>query len=152
MLFVNEREEVRVAAHAFRRAQHKIAIRVQGIMENWNALSLQLWAKIDKNVATRNEIDTGKRRVLADVLPSESAHITDAAADLVVSICRPRKKATKPGGGDTFGDRFRINSRSGLGDDLFAHICAEDLRANIVTAFAQRLENCNRHRIDLLAG
>jgi hypothetical protein len=89
---------------------------------------------------------------LADILPSEGAHITDAAADLVVSIRGSREKATKPGGGDTFGDRFRVNSRSGLGDDLFAHICAEDPHANTVTAVAQRLEDGNRHRIDLLAG
>ena len=102
MLFVNERKKIGKTAHAFRRAEHEISLRIEGIMKNWNAFFLQLWPQINKDIAASDQIDMRKRRVLAHVLPGKGAHVTNGATDLVATVRCFGEKATETRGARPF--------------------------------------------------
>src|SRR5262249_26911215 len=65
---VDDLEQFRGAWEGFGDAELKIALGVEGVMEYGDQFLLEVSLHIDKDVAARNEIEPGKRRIVDEVV------------------------------------------------------------------------------------
>ena len=120
-------------------------------MENRYNPSLQGLTQVNHHVSATEQIHTGKRRVVEDILRGKNAEIPDSLSNLVAAIGFV-KKAAQPHRRDVRLDVFLVYGTPGALDRALAQVCAEDLDRNVGPLFPQVLYERNRVRVGFFAG
>ena len=93
VFLVDQREQVLERSQAFRRPQHQVPARFQGIVKSGNGALLQNGAEIDQQIPATDQVQIGERRVLDDILLCENAHFPDGFMDLVSPVVADEETA-----------------------------------------------------------
>src|SRR5690606_13802768 len=81
--FLERLEQVREGSDRLRRPKEQDSVGFESIMKNRQELLLQLGVQIDQQVATSEQVQSRKRRILDHVLRSKDDHLADLLADPV---------------------------------------------------------------------
>ena len=109
--------------------QYQIAFGSQGKVNHGDRLALKIRAKINQNIPTADQIDTGEGRVHDQVLAREDAHLTNRLNDLVAAL-RALEKSRLPFRGELGYWVFLVSSNARDCNAALAQVCAEDLNGD----------------------
>ena len=123
----------------------------QSKMEESDKFPLRLWAQIDHDVATRNEIDPGKWGVRKQVLDSED-HSRPKVGQHAISLVLLDEEARQASLAQLRRDGGRINSLPGKGDRVRICVRREDLQLDAALCSSELLLERHPEGVGLLSG
>ena len=151
VVLVDDVEQSFLTRQPFGGAEEEITLRVQRKMKPGDDQALKIGRQIDHQVAARDQVEPGKRRILHQVVRGEDAGLAQVGADAILPVLEreepvpPGLRQVLDGGGGV--DAVACGDQGGGVD-----VGAEDLKAAAVAAAVHLLEKQDREAVDLLAG
>ena len=151
MPFVDRIEQAGLGTDALRRAEEKLPLRSEAVMEGRQHPLLQGRLEIDHQVTAGDEIESGERWVFHEIMLREQAHLSEILRHAVgpVFLNEVLRQALV---GDVGCDRSGIDPGAGDLDRTFIDIGREDLDGTRAPGPPQPFLQEDRDRIGLLAG
>ena len=150
-LLVQQVEMTGIVADSLRCSQHQQAVRLERVVEHEQDPALHDRPQVDQQVATTDQVQPGKGRILDQVVLGEDAQIAHRPADLILSALHPHKKALEAVRRYVQRDVLRIPARARPLDGRLADVRAEDLDRHGEAPGAEKLEQAYGDRVGLLA-
>ena len=129
----------------------QIAAGVQGVVEQTVHVLLDIGLEINQQVAAHDEVETGERRVLDQVVDGKETHLADFLRDLVHVIV-PDEESLQALRRDVLGDAFGVAAVARELQRLVVDVPGEDLHPRARVLPQNLLSEQDRHRVRFLAG
>ena len=150
-MLVERVEFVQQSAGAFTRAEEQKPSGLQREVEEREHRLLRVRLKVDQQVAARDQIQLGERRIANEVVRGEHDALAQRLGDLV-ALGLERKKPLQPFGADAVHLVGGVDAGARRLQRRLVHVGRQDLHVHRSTTDAQALVQQHGNRVRLLAG
>src|SRR5437867_3644678 len=151
VLAVHCAEQLRRPDQVFGGSEKQVATGVQGVVEQTVHVFLDIGLEVDQQVAAHDEVETGERWVLDQVVDGEETHLPDFLRDLIHMIV-PDEESLQALRRDVLGDAFGVAAVARELQRLVVDVPGEDLHPRARVVPQNLLSEQDRHRVRFLAG